>query len=142
MRRRVEALSFENPVSSGEHHVLRPDGTVDWNEWVDRAIFDERGQLIEYQSVGRDITDRKRVEQRAREALAATARMSLLSNREHEVMKLVVAGTTNKVIAQQLHITERTVEKHRANVMRKLHASSAAELVRIALIAEQSSGLL
>ena len=67
--------------------------------------------------------------------------MSLLSNREQEVLELVVAGNANKVVGQRLHITERTVEKHRASVMRKLHATSAAELVRIALIAEQSAAI-
>ena len=71
----------------------------------------------------------------------SVARMSLLSNREREVLKLVVAGRANKVTAQQLHITERTVEKHRASVMRKLQVTSAAELVRIALIAEQSAAI-
>ena len=43
-----------------------PDGTRRWHEWTDRGIFDEAGRLSEYQSVGRDITERKRAEQQAR----------------------------------------------------------------------------
>ena len=35
-------------------------GAVHWQQWRDRALFDERGALVEYQAVGRDITDRKR----------------------------------------------------------------------------------
>ena len=40
-----------------------PDGSVRWQQWTDRAIFDECGNLAEYQSVGRDITDRKDAEE-------------------------------------------------------------------------------
>jgi len=141
VHRRIESLSVDEPVSIGEHRTVRPDGTIAWNEWTDRGIFDEQGQLIEYQSVGRDITQRKKAEQGAREAIAATARVSLLSNREREVLNLVVSGKTNKVVAQRLRISERTVEKHRASVMRKLRATSAAELVQIAMIAEQSAAI-
>ncbi len=60
---RIARLSPQNPVSSGEHKVLRPDGTMGWNEWTDRAIFDSENRLVEIQSVGRDITKRKKIEE-------------------------------------------------------------------------------
>lgn len=41
------------------HRVVRPDGSLGWQEWVDQPIYDERGQVVEIQSVGRDITERK-----------------------------------------------------------------------------------
>jgi PAS domain S-box-containing protein len=41
-----------------------PDGSVVWHEWADTAIRDEWGKLIEIQSVGRDITERKRAEEK------------------------------------------------------------------------------
>jgi len=50
------------------HRVLKPDGSIGWQEWVDQAIYDENGQIVEFQSVGRDVTERKRTE----EALAAS----------------------------------------------------------------------
>lgn len=56
-----------------------------------------------------------------------------LSAREQDVLRWVVAGKANKVIAQGLGISPRTVEVHRANLMRKLGATSLSELVRIAL---------
>jgi PAS domain-containing protein len=40
-----------------------PDGTLCWQEWTDQAIFNEAGELIEYQAVGRDITERKELVQ-------------------------------------------------------------------------------
>jgi FixJ family two-component response regulator len=59
-------------------------------------------------------------------------RMRLLSPRERQVLDLVVAGETNKGVARHLDISERTVEIHRANVMRKMRAGSLAELVLMA----------
>jgi PAS domain S-box-containing protein len=44
------------------HRVIRPDGSLGWQEWVDQAIYDERGQVVEIQSVGRDITERKQTQ--------------------------------------------------------------------------------
>lgn len=70
-------------------------------------------------------------ERRLREE-TLTARMTLLSDREREVLKRVVAGRYNKVIAAELRVSVSTVEAHRRNIMRKLRASSLYELVRIA----------
>ena len=56
-------------------------------------------------------------------------RLSLLTPRETEVMQRVVRGQANKVIAMDLGVSQRTVELHRARVMRKLKMRSLAELV-------------
>jgi two-component system, cell cycle sensor histidine kinase and response regulator CckA len=68
VRKRIESATPENPVSTGEHRIIHPDGTIGWNQWTDGAIFDACGQLIEFQSVGRDVSERKQAE----EALAAS----------------------------------------------------------------------
>lgn len=60
-----------------------------------------------------------------------------LTAREREVMKLVVDGNTNKSIAAMLGISEKTVEIHRARVMRKTGAGSLSELVRLHLSVDQ-----
>ena len=56
-----------------------------------------------------------------------------LTQRETEVLRLVVLGDQNKVIARKLEISPRTVEVYRARVMRRLGASNLAELVRLAV---------
>lgn len=53
-----------------------------------------------------------------------------LTPRERQVMRLVVAGETTKSIAKQLVLSPKTVEVHRANVMRKMRAKTLAELIR------------
>lgn len=79
-----------------------------------------------------DITARKYSEDGGN-PVAAAARKTLLTSRQRQVLDAVVAGKANKVIAHELQITEKTVEKHRANLMRKLQVKSVAELVRLAL---------
>jgi RNA polymerase sigma factor (sigma-70 family) len=56
-----------------------------------------------------------------------------LSNRERDVMSLIVEGHSNKEIAKALNLSPRTVDIHRARVMKKLGAGSAVELVRMML---------
>jgi DNA-binding NarL/FixJ family response regulator len=64
---------------------------------------------------------------------AARADADPLSEREHEVLRLLALGHTNQEIASQLYISVRTAETHRAHIMQKLHLSSRADLVRYAL---------
>jgi two-component system response regulator NreC len=63
----------------------------------------------------------------------AEAEADPLSEREHEVLRLLALGHTNQEIAKTLYISVRTAETHRAHIMQKLGLSSRAELVRYAL---------
>lgn len=62
-----------------------------------------------------------------------TARIERLSEREHQVMKRVVAGKPNREIAEDLGISPRTVEVFKARMMEKMQARSVPELVRMAM---------
>ncbi|MEH6648042.1 response regulator transcription factor [Sulfitobacter sp.] len=63
---------------------------------------------------------------------AATLR-SKLTPRQHEAMSMVLAGHPNKNIAPDLHISQRTVENHRAAIMRRTGTASLPALVRLSL---------
>jgi two-component system response regulator NreC len=69
----------------------------------------------------------------AAEPAAADASDDDLSERETEVLQLIALGHTNTEIAQQLFLSVRTVESHRAHIQQKLRLSTRAELVRYAL---------
>jgi two-component system CheB/CheR fusion protein len=81
------------------------------------------------QKVAYDSTERS-----ARRQVAVT-RISGLTEREHEVMDLVIAGHANKEIAARLAISQRTVENHRASVMTKTGVASLPDLIRLVIAA-------
>jgi len=68
MKAHLASLTPENPVKTVEHRVLMPDGTIAWHWWSDRAIFGSGGKVIEYQSVGRDITKKMERTEKIRES--------------------------------------------------------------------------
>ncbi len=54
---------LQGGTSTHEHPVVLRDGTIGWHHWINQAVLDEDGKLVEYQGVGRDITDQKRAEE-------------------------------------------------------------------------------
>jgi PAS domain S-box-containing protein len=63
LERHFASLTSEHPIDTIEHRIIMPDKSIRWQRWSDRAIFDNDGAIVEYQSVGRDITDRKNAEE-------------------------------------------------------------------------------
>ena len=71
------------------------------------------------------------------ENLRVQERLAHLTPREREVMEMVTDGRSNKEIANSLGVSAKTIEAHRARVMEKMQAGSLAELVRMALVANE-----
>lgn len=67
------------------------------------------------------------------------SRLASLTDRERQVMDLVVAGKVSKEVAAALGISKKTVDVHRSRVMQKMQVESVAELVELALIARQAA---
>jgi PAS domain S-box-containing protein len=65
---KLSVLRPENPTFRTANRDRRGNGQIGWTEWINQGIFDDQGQLIEIQSVGRDITDLKKVELALRES--------------------------------------------------------------------------
>ncbi len=76
--------------------------------------------------------DRESREKQQRNA-QLDAKFALLSPRESQVLKGIVSGKQNKVISSELNISLKTVEAHRASVMKKMSARSVPELVKLAM---------
>jgi two-component system, chemotaxis family, CheB/CheR fusion protein len=70
---------------------------------------------------------------------AATDLMNSLTARQHQVMQLVLAGRPSKNIAADLHVSQRTVENHRAAIMKKTGSKSLPDLVRFSLAASSNN---
>ena len=73
----VAALNSERVSLTVEHEVILPDGTIGWQHWVDYPILGPDGEVTEFQGIGRDITDRKHVEE-ANLKLAHASRLAMV----------------------------------------------------------------
>jgi two-component system response regulator FixJ len=138
LRRRGATLPVIVVTAFGEvHSAVRAmkGGAIDVMEKPtrDQVLLDRVQQAL-------DLDRRKRASLASRSE--AAARYARLSKREVEVLRLIIAGKANKVIASDLTLSTKTVEAHRAAIMRKLGVQSVPELVRIVLLAEESGNPL
>jgi two-component system response regulator DctR len=88
----------------------------------DNALVDRVEQAIAHSAQQLALVDRR---------ASVTRRLAELTERERSVMRLVVDGLPNKLVADQLDISVRTVEVHRARVFDKMEVKSAVELSRL-----------
>ena len=65
---KIAELNKENTVGVLEERVVLPDGRIKWQQWINRVFLDEKGNISEFQSVGRDITERKTAEEKLKES--------------------------------------------------------------------------
>lgn len=96
VRERIAALSPDSPVVVGRHRATA-SGRLVWMEWVDRALYDSEGQLLELQSVGRDITERVEFEEQARRVARGDAAARATSAIAHDLRNVlqVIQGVTS-----------------------------------------------
>ncbi len=127
---RLQAERVDQPVV-----MLTGHGTVDLcrrafkngaAEFLEKPVDDELLLETLQNAVRQHVRSRERqqADRRSRE------RFALLSEREREVLSLIVAGLTNKEVGRALDLSPRTVETHRANLFAKLGAASLAQLIR------------
>mgnify|MGYP000915585961 FL=1 len=137
----LQAQGVDQPVI-----MLTGHGTVDMcrrafksgaTEFLEKPVDDERLLEALQNAVRQHVKSRQR-HQTDRQTRTSYAQ---LSEREREVLGLIVAGLTNKEMGRALGVSPRTVETHRANLFAKLRIESLAQLVRqyAALVDEQAS---
>ena len=78
----IESLSGQNPSAVTENRAVLPDGSERRHQWTHSALFDADGKLVEYQSVGRDITESRQSEERIRQ----------LANEQRVILDSVAIG--------------------------------------------------
>jgi PAS domain S-box-containing protein len=117
----LAALTPEAPVVSYEMGAVLPDGSPGHEHWTDRALFDEAGRLVEYQSVGRDITAAKRAEAQ-RELLLAE-----LSHRVKNTLAVVQGVASRSLAGEGRSLGEaREVFTKRLRALANAHAQLTA----------------
>jgi PAS domain S-box-containing protein len=87
---KLDMLSKDNPTQTYSHKVIYDDDNISYQEWTDYAIFDDKGELFEIQSVGRDITSekitQKNLEDAKREAEKAKNRYQGLVESQNDLI--------------------------------------------------------
>ena len=106
----IATLDYDSPFADFRNRVLLPDGSIRWTHWSNRMLFDEEGQFLEFQSVGRDITELREAADTIREKEAHLAYMSRLST-----MGELVSGMAHE-IHQPLHAAKTFSEAARRNL--------------------------
>ncbi len=95
------------------------------------------GQLI-HQCEGLSVFEDEGISEKDRDISPseARARLARLTSRERQVMQLIVRGSLSKEVAEQLGLSHRTIEVHRAHIMLKMGTKRLPELVRWVLSAD------
>ncbi len=84
------------------------------------------------------IKHHQQIVENARQRSQACQNLATLTRREEQILKMLRAGNSSRKIAEDLHISVRTVEGHRAKIMDKMKSNSVAELLELAHIAESA----
>ena len=133
--RRLKALGVTLPVivitGHGDVPLAVEAMRAGVHDFIEKPFDDE----ILLNSIRSALDAQARSDQHQAERTRFEQMLATLSGREQDVLRGVVAGKLNKVIAHELGISPRTVEVYRANVMSKTGAGGLSELVRIALLA-------
>ncbi len=133
----VSSLQSCSETLSAEVQLISSNGSFPWcNLNLALKMTADGTKVID--GLLTDISARKRAEGKRIQRVIAETKLSVLSPREQEVFHDVVEGKQNKMIAARLDLSEKTIEKHRANMMKKLELRSVAALVKLSVEAEDS----
>lgn len=134
----VEVLANDRPVSLDENRKIWNNGVCITSE----TIFDESGLPSGRMLIFEKQSGPKLPDQTVERLQKATRQLSILSPRESEILGLVYEGLTNKAIGIRSEISEKTVEKHRSNIMSKLGLQNSSQLIRTVSEARLGAELL
>ncbi len=141
IRQNIEKLTRQLGKIEYEHPVLGPNNEVHWQHWIDRAIVDSDGHVIEFQSVERDITEQKILQEQERE-LATLEERQRLARDLHDVISqtLFSARLTSEMLLRQKDTINPEALWERVDHFSRLVKSALGEM-RVLLLELRPEGL-
>ena len=134
LSRFLASLTPKNPVGTILHRTLDEEGRTRWQRWSDRAIFDGEGRVVEYQSVGRDVTEQQRTEEALTRAKTQLTLLSELSHNELQNQVFTLRGYLGLLELQAENSPEVLDQVERVNGM-------AAQIARTIEFSRDFQGL-
>ena len=138
VKKHFASLTMQQPVASHEHRVISPSGDIRWMQWTNRAIFDDQGQVIEMQDVGRDITARKLAEEKVKEMQAKLSHADkmaalgqLVAGVAHEVNNSInfISGALPSLSRNVAKVKDVLAQKQADSAVGQAAKSNVAEIV-------------
>jgi FixJ family two-component response regulator len=102
-------------------------------DFIEKPLDSQRLTLTVMNALRLNADQQNQIDERIQSSESAAERLALLSDREREVLNLILQGKQTRIIAAELHISVKTVEFHRARIREKLKITSLAELFRLFL---------
>lgn len=123
---REDETSVNEAMEAGAQGYVPKSSTSEELQFAIRSVL--KGQTYLSPSICRGVLERQ-----DKGGNGKLSPLAGLTSREREVMKLLSEGHPNREVARVLHVSPRTIDSHRANIMRKLGITSNAELVQLAI---------
>ncbi len=143
----IASLNPNTPVITLEHRVFAPNGEICWQKWTNRAIFDDKSNLVEYQSVGWDITDRIRIEESLQKAHHELERrvedrtrklsttLKIMKRKEKEIIqhKSSLEKVNREIMEtnQALSVLARNIDRDKEFLEKKIYETTSVNIMPI-----------
>lgn len=118
IRNKLASLDHHNPVITLENCVVTPNNGVRWQQWTNHALLNNKNQVIEFQSVGRDITERKQAMVEQERLLIAEREQRILAETLGEVFLALTSQISHEAVLKEiLRQVQRVISYSAANIM-------------------------
>lgn len=105
----LTTFGIENPIKTYEHSAINSNGEILWQRWTDQAFFNENGEIIEFQSVGIDITDLKETQETLQKKIEEN-RKKIVEILEYDKLKTEFFGNISHELRTPLNLILSTLQ--------------------------------
>ncbi|MFP3867907.1 MAG: PAS domain S-box protein [Desulfobacteraceae bacterium] len=113
----IAGLNPQNQVATIEHRVVTPEGEIRWQQWTNRMILDDQGYPLEFQSVGRDITEQKMMEEALRNSAEKIKYFAYSVSHDLKSPAIGIHGLTNRLYKHYADLLDEQGKNYCAQIL-------------------------